>query len=228
MNNNIEQSNILTANMFKKIPKLMQVLFYNSNYPWEILTRINKYITEIIPHLPGERYKEYSDGVWIGTNTRVSKKSEIVGPVIIGRDCEIRPGAYIRGNVIIGNNCVIGNSTEIKNSVLLDCVQVPHYNYVGDSILGYHSHLGAGAVCSNLKQDKSIITIKLVENISTGLSKLGAIISENVEVGCGCVLNPGTIILEGSRIYPLNSVRGIIPQHCIMKTEQILETIKLP
>ena len=228
MNAQINRVDLYTVNVFNLIPSILQALFADSLYPWGALPKIRNYIIDTFPALIEKGYTEYSDGVWIGRGTQISEKAEVIGPTIIGENCEIRPGAYIRGNVITGNNCVIGNSTEIKNSILFDHVQIPHYNYVGDSVLGNYAHLGAGAVCSNQKQDKGIISVKCSESICTGLSKMGAIISDRVEVGCGCVLNPGTIVLSGTRIYPLISIRGVIPPDSIMKTAEITETIKLP
>ena len=228
MNNKINQSDLLTNSIYKNIPAILKDLFRDSRYPWEVLQRIKCYIIEIIPQLKDMGYTEHSDGVWVGKGTYISDKAEIIGPTIIGHDCEIRPGAYIRGNVITGKNCVIGNSTEVKNTVIFDFVQIPHYNYIGDSVLGNYSHMGAGAVCSNQKQDKSVISVKYGETINTGLSKMGSILADKVEVGCGCVLNPGTVILTGTRIYPLNSVRGALPPYSIMKNADNIEAIKLP
>lgn len=224
----IKHSDLYTHSIYNKIPPLLADLFKDTVYPWEILPKIQSYIIDIIPKLSVMGYTEHSEGVWIGKGTYVSDKAEIIGPTIIGHDCEIRPGAYIRGNVITGNNCVIGNSTEVKNTVIFDFVQIPHYNYLGDSVLGNYSHMGAGAVCSNQKQDKGVISVKFEESINTGLLKMGAILADKVEVGCGCVLNPGTVILSGTRIYPLNSVRGVLAAHMIMKTTDNIEEIKLP
>ena len=226
MNIQTNHSDLYTKSIYKNIPCILQDLFKDTLYPWEVLPRIKSYILEIMPKLRDIGCVEYSDGVWIGKDTYVSDKAEIIGPAIIGENCEIRPGAYIRGNVITGNKCVIGNSTEVKNTVMFDYVQAPHYNYIGDSILGYRSHMGAGAVCSNQKQDKGVITVKFGEKIDTGLSKMGAILADKVEIGCGCVLNPGTVILTGTRIYPLNSVRGVLPSNSIMKSADNIEEIK--
>lgn len=228
MVNNISSSYLRSECFFNEIPPMIREILANTIFPWEALKIIGSYIEQITPTLCAKGYVEFLPGVWIGKDTIVSEKAEIIGPAIIGHHCEIRPGAYLRGNVITGDNCVIGNSTEIKNSILFDCVQIPHYNYVGDSILGYRSHLGAGAVCSNQKQDKGIITIHCEDRINTGLYKIGAILSDCVEIGCGCVLNPGTVIMKGTRIYPLISVRGVLPPNCIMKSQEIIETIKLP
>jgi len=204
-------------NFFNYIPNTLNRLFCNINHPWQAIPHINSFIESTIERIDINQYYELSDGIWIGKDTKIADESTIIPPAIIGSECEIRPGAFIRGNVFTGNRCVIGNSTEIKNSILFDNVQLPHFNYVGDSVLGNHSHLGAGAVCSNQKQDKSDIYIKGTEIIDTGLKKLGAIIADNVEIGSNCVINPGTIVLKNTRIYPLNSVRGIIPSNCIYK-----------
>jgi len=226
MNKSINCNDLYTNNIFPTQPSLLRDLFKDTMFPWEIFLRINKYIIDLVPKLNHMGYSECSDGVWIGKDTCVSDKAEIIGPAIIGHNCEIRPGAYIRGNVITGSNCVIGNSTEVKNAVLFDHVQIPHYNYVGDSILGNYSHMGAGAVCSNQKQDKGIISVNFGESINTGLLKMGAILADNVEVGCGCVLNPGTVVLTGTRIYPLTSVRGVLPPYSIMKSSNTIEAIE--
>ena len=228
MASKIDHSELYTHSIYKNIPPLLRELFKDTDYPWEILPKIKKYVLNVIHDLGDMGYTEYTEGVWVGRDTNISDKAEIIGPTIIGHNCEIRPGAYIRGNVIIGNNCVIGNSTEIKNSVIFDYVQIPHYNYIGDSVLGNYSHMGAGAVCSNQKQDKGYISINFGEIINTGLLKMGAIVADKVEVGCGSVLNPGTVIMTGTRIYPLCSVRGVIPSNSIMKTADNIEAIKLP
>ena len=154
----------------------------------------------------------------IGQNTKIATTATIIAPTIIGHESEVRHGAFIRGDVITGIGCVIGNSCEIKNSIILDHAQIPHFNYVGDSIIGNYAHLGAGAVCSNLKSDKSLIIVKSKPEIETGLKKLGAVLGDHAEVGCGCVLNPGTIICNNSRVYPLMSIRGVIPRDSIMKS----------
>ena len=194
----------------------IQELFANCEYPWEILPKIKEYIKELIERgIPG--YTLIGKDVLVGENVKIYETATIEGPTIIGSGTEVRPGAFIRGAVITGENCVIGNSTEIKNSVLLNKVQVPHYNYVGDSILGNHAHMGAGAVCSNLKADGKPVVIRGESNIETGLRKIGGILGDGADVGCGCVLNPGTIIGKNTSVYPLTAVRGVMPQDCIVK-----------
>ena len=227
----IDKNNIRTKVFFDHIPKLVKELFDSFDFPWEVLPHIGGFINQKLDNLTSLGYQEYSKDVWFGDGTQIAPTATIVSPCIIGKNCEIRPGAYIRGNVIISDNCVIGNSTEIKNSIIFDNAQLPHYNYVGDSVIGNYSHMGAGAVCSNQKQDKSEINIRFADTISTGLGKLGAILSDRVEVGCGSVLNPGTVIMKNSRVYPLVSVRGVIPPDSIVKsTSEIvkIESKKLP
>ena len=222
MNNN----DIKTNSIFKKINHdYLKPLFNNSTYPFEILPNIKPFILKILEE-GLEGYTYLSKDVLIGQNVKISPLATISGPAIIGHNVEIRPGAYIRGSVIIGDNSVIGNSTEIKNAVLLDKVQVPHYNYVGDSILGEHAHLGAGVILSNLKADNKSVIIKTKEKLDTGLRKVGSFIGENVDVGCNCVLNPGTVILENTRIYPLNSIRGCINKNKIVKDMNNIVDIK--
>ncbi len=191
-------------------------LFESVEYPWEILPLIKEYIKKV--KLP-EGYVEYKSGVFIGENVKIASTATIEALCVIGSNTEIRPGAYIRGNVITGEGCVIGNSTELKNCILLNGVQVPHYNYVGDSILGNRAHMGAGSICSNLKSDGSNVTLKLDDGtrIETGLRKVGAILADHADIGCGCVLNPGTVIGRGTTVYPLTSVRGVMPQNSIVK-----------
>ncbi|MBQ9782755.1 MAG: UDP-N-acetylglucosamine pyrophosphorylase [Clostridia bacterium] len=203
----------------------MKNLFDNYQYPWEILPNVKNYVEFLLKNMPND-FTILKDGVLVGKNVTISNLSTIIPPTIIGHNTEIRPGAYIRGNVITGNNCVIGNSSELKNCILLENVQVPHFNYVGDSILGNNSHLGAGTVCSNLKSDKSNVVIHADKNINTNLRKMGAILGDNVEIGCNSVLNPGTIIGKNTRVYPLTSLRGVIPNDKIVKsTNKIVEII---
>ena len=204
--------------LFASIPPYLEMLFNNAKYPWDILKNINSYIKEIHEECLQNGFKEYTKGVLIGRNTIIATTATIIAPAIIGHDSEVRHGAFIRGNVITGVDCVIGNSSEVKNTVILDHAQIPHFNYVGDSVVGNYAHLGAGAVCSNLKSDKTLVIIKSEREIETGLKKLGAVLADHAEVGCGCVLNPGTIICNNSRIYPLTSVRGVVPPDSIMKS----------
>lgn len=189
-------------------------------YPWEILPDIGSIIMELGNTLPEDRYLHPAEDLWIAVSATVAPSASITGPCIIDEGAEVRHCAFIRGNALVGREAVVGNSTELKNVILFDRVQVPHYNYVGDSILGYGAHMGAGAVTSNVKGDKKPVVIHGGEEIATGLRKMGAILGDGVEVGCGSVLNPGTLIGRGSRIYPLCSVRGIVPAHHIYKDEQ--------
>lgn len=187
-------------------------------YPWEVLPEIKNIILELGKSLPQDKYDLIKENVWIAKTANVYPTACILGPTIIGEYTEVRHCAFIRGNALVGNNCVIGNSTELKNVILFNTVQVPHYNYVGDSILGYHSHMGAGSITSNVKSDKSLVTIKGKDyQIETGQKKIGAMLGDNVEVGCNSVLNPGTVIGKNSSIYPTSFVRGVIPEGSILK-----------
>ncbi|MDD3185434.1 MAG: UDP-N-acetylglucosamine pyrophosphorylase [Anaerostipes sp.] len=193
-------------------------LFEQTTYPWEVLPLIHDFILKIGPTLSKEDFKEIHENVWVAKSATIARTAEINGPCIIGADTEVRPGAFIRGNALIGEHCVVGNSTEIKNDILFNNVQVPHYNYVGDSILGYKSHMGAGSITSNVKSDKTNVVIKYENNkIETGMKKIGAILGDEVEVGCGSILNPGSIIGGYTNIYPLSMVRGYIKDHSIYK-----------
>ena len=194
-----------------------RAIFEGVKYPWEALAKIKDFILEYAKKLPDD-FERIDEFVWVGKGTTIDKSVLIKGPAIIGYNCEIRQCAYIRENVIIGNDVVVGNSAEVKNSILFNKVQVPHYNYVGDSILGYKSHLGAGAITSNLKSNGTLVTVKYgTEKIETGLRKFGAILGDLAEVGCNSVLNPGTLIGKDSIVYPLSSVRGYVPNNSILK-----------
>ena len=193
-------------------------LFEQTTYPWEILPLIKDFVLEVGPTLSADEYDQVEEDVWIAKSATIAKTATINGPAIIGPDTEVRPGAFIRGNALIGAGCVVGNSTELKNAVLFNKVQVPHYNYVGDSVLGYKSHMGAGSICSNVKSDKKLVVVKDgEEKIETGVKKFGAMLGDHVEVGCGSVLNPGTVIGRNCNIYPLSPVRGCIPADSIYK-----------
>lgn len=195
-------------------------LFKETNYPWEVLPYIKDYIITLGNNLDKDNYTEIEDHIWVGSNVEIDKLSTIIAPCIIDDNTIIRPGAYIRGNAIIGKNCVIGNSTEIKNAIIFDNCQLPHYNYIGDSILGYHVHLGAGVILSNLKNDGTNIDIKYKgKKLPTGMRKMGSVIGDSTEVGCNSVLYPGTIIGKNTNIYPLTRVRGIINSNSIVKDE---------
>lgn len=194
----------------------LKELFDSCEYPWEILPKIKDYIKALIKKgIPG--FTEIAEGVLVGENVKIYPTATIEAPAIIGSGTEVRPGAFIRGSVITGENCVIGNSSELKNSVLLNKVQVPHYNYVGDSVLGNYAHMGAGSICSNLKSDGKAVVIHGDEDYDTGLRKIGGILADHADIGCGSVLNPGTVIGKGTSVYPLTSLRGVYPGGCIVK-----------
>lgn len=187
-------------------------------YPWEALSEIKNFIRKLGASLPEEEYEKRGEDIWIHKTAKVFESAYIAGPCIIGAGTEVRHCAFIRGSALVGENCVVGNSTELKNVILFDNVQVPHYNYVGDSILGYKSHMGAGSITSNVKSDKKLVIVHFDdEPVATGIKKFGAMIGDNVEVGCGSVLNPGTVIGRKSNIYPLSSVRGTVAGHSIYK-----------
>ena len=193
-------------------------LLARCKYPWEALPLIGSYIKELGKTLPETEYDHPAEFVWIAKSAVVAPTAYINGPCIIGPETEVRHCAFIRGNALVGKGCVVGNSTELKNVILFDKVQVPHYNYVGDSILGYKAHMGAGAITSNVKSDKKLVVVKNGdERMETGLKKFGAMIGDQVEVGCNSVLNPGTVIGRESHIYPLSSVRGQVPAESIYK-----------
>lgn len=194
--------------------------FKNYEYPWEIIPEIKNIVLEIGKNLDKNQYKEIKNNVWVHISASIDENVQIIGPAIIDKNSSIKHCAYIRENVIIGKDCVIGNSCEIKNAIIFDETQVPHFNYVGDSVMGYKSHMGAGAIISNLKSDQSNIIVKTEEEkIETNLRKFGAIIGDFVEVGCNSVLNPGTIIGRKTTIYPLSRVRGLVKEKCIYKEE---------
>ncbi|MBE5958305.1 MAG: UDP-N-acetylglucosamine pyrophosphorylase [Lachnospiraceae bacterium] len=195
-------------------------LFDGKTYPWEVLAEIGDFILELGPTLPKEKFEQIGEDIWIAKSVTVAKTATLNGPLIIDEDTEVRPGAFVRGKAIVGKNCVVGNSTELKNVVLFNTVQVPHYNYVGDSILGTHSHMGAGSITSNVKSDKTLVVVKNGdEKIETGLKKFGAMLGDYVEVGCNSVLNPGTVVGRNSNIYPLSRVRGVVPSDSIYKDQ---------
>ena len=204
--------------LFEKGHSLAEKQIFECEYPWQVLPHINEIILEIGKTLPADRYDNPSEDVWIAKSAKVSPSASISGPCIIGEDTEIRQCAFIRGSALVGDGCVIGNSTELKNCIIFDCCQVPHFNYVGDSILGYKSHMGAGSITSNVKSDKTLVCVRAgEERIETGLKKFGAMLGDFVEVGCNSVLNPGTVIGPHSNVYPLSSVRGAVPANSILK-----------
>ena len=206
------------TDLFEKGHSLAEKQIFECEYPWQVLPHIKEIILEIGKTLPADRYDNPSEGVWIAKSAKVSPSASISGPCIIGENTEIRQCAFIRGSALIGDGCVIGNSTELKNCIISDCCQVPHFNYVGDSILGYKSHMGAGSITSNVKSDKTLVCVRAgEERIETGLKKFGAMLGDFVEVGCNSVLNPGTVIGPHSNVYPLSSVRGAVPANSIFK-----------
>ncbi|MBQ4518471.1 MAG: UDP-N-acetylglucosamine pyrophosphorylase [Clostridia bacterium] len=199
----------------------LRELFDAFVYPWELLPEIKTYIQSLLTKgIPG--YTKLAEDVLVGENVKIYPTAVIEGPAIIGSGTVVRPGAFIRGNVITGERCVIGNSTELKNCVLLEKVEVPHYNYVGDSVLGNHAHLGAGVVCSNLKSDQRSVVIRGEQDYETGLRKVGAFVADDADVGCGCVLNPGTVIGKETSVYPLTALRGVFPGGCIVKDKNLV------
>lgn len=198
-------------------------LFKDKKYPFEVLPEISRFIKELSKKLDKEIFTEIKPDVFAAKSAVIAPTASITGPCIIDEGAEIRHCAFIRGNAIVGKNCVVGNSTELKNVVLFDRVQVPHYNYVGDSVLGYRSHMGAGSITSNVKSDKTLVTVKTEHGrIETGLKKFGAVLGDCVEVGCQSVLNPGTVIGKNTNIYPLSSVRGFVPSNSIYKTGGVI------
>lgn len=197
-----------------------QELFEQAEYPWEILSQIEDFILKLGPTLPKEEYEEVKEHVWVAKSAKIAPTAHLGAPLIIGPDTEVRHCAFIRGKALIGSGCVIGNSTELKNVIIFNNVQVPHYNYVGDSLLGYRSHMGAGSITSNVKSDKTLVTISAgEEKVETGLKKVGAVLGDFVEVGCNSVLNPGTIIGHHSNVYPLSMVRGYVKPCSIYKKQ---------
>ena len=195
-------------------------LLSGCTYPWEALAGIKDAVLEIGASLSEAEYDRPAENVWIAKSASVAPTAAITGPCVIGPDTEVRPGAFLRGSILVGDNAVVGNSTELKNCILFDGVQVPHYNYVGDSILGYMAHMGAGAVTSNVKGDKKNVVVHGEDAYETGRKKFGAMLGDYAEIGCNSVLNPGTVIGRDSQVYPLSSVRGVVPARCIVKGER--------
>lgn len=200
-------------------------LLESVTYPWEALPKIKDFIIELGNSLDPEEYEKRGENIWIHKSATVFDSAYIAGPCIIGKDTEVRQCAFIRGSALVGDNCVVGNSTELKNVIIFNNVQVPHYNYVGDSILGFHSHMGAGSITSNVKSDKTLVHVKGTDfDIATGMKKFGAMLGDYVEVGCNSVLNPGTVIGSHSNIYPLSRVRGYVPSNSIYKDRNDIVT----
>ncbi len=212
---------VKTQELYDLSHTLAAPLLSDCEYPWQALSKIKDFVLELGRTLPTDEYDNPEEGIWIAKSATLAKNITLNAPCIIGKNTEVRPGAFIRGAVLVGEGCVIGNSCELKNVIIFDCVQVPHFNYIGDSILGYRSHTGAGAITSNVKSDKTLVRVKCDEGyIETGLKKFGAMIGDYVEVGCNSVLNPGTVIGRHSNIYPLSSVRGTVPPNHIFKNAE--------
>ncbi len=218
---------IKNSNLFSVKETIAFALFENTTYPWEILPQIHDFILQLGPGLSKERYAQIGEDIWVAKSAKVAPSAALNGPLIIDEDAEVRHCAFIRGGAIVGKGAVVGNSTELKNVILFNKVQVPHYNYVGDSILGFKAHMGAGSITSNVKSDKTLVSVKELPAFAknadaplvfkTGLKKMGAILGDCVEVGCNSVLNPGTVIGPNAQIYPTSCVRGIIPANSIYK-----------
>ena len=216
---------ISISNLYDLNETIAADLFAGAYYPWEVLPRIQDFILSLGATLPADKYDQIGEDIWVAKSATVAPTACLNGPLIIDEEAEIRHCAFVRGNAIVGKGAVVGNSTELKNVILFNKVQVPHYNYVGDSILGYRSHMGAGSITSNVKSDKTLVVVKNgEEQIPTGLKKFGAMLADYVEVGCNSVLNPGTVIGRNSNVYPTSSVRGVIPANSIYKNRsQICE-----
>ncbi len=208
-------------NMYDLSETMAEGLFDGKTYPWEVLPEIGDFIKKIGPTLDADIYEKRGEDIWVAKSATVAPTAFLNGPLIIDEDAEVRHCAFIRGNAIVGKHAVIGNSTELKNVVIFNGVQVPHYNYVGDSVLGHKSHMGAGSITSNVKSDKTLVVVKAEnEQIETGLKKFGAMLGDFVEVGCNSVLNPGTVVGCHTNIYPLSLVRGVVPAHSVYKNRQ--------
>ena len=220
-----------TITLFNLEETIAKGLLINEKYPWECLPRIHDFILQLSEKLDKEKFEQKAENVWIAKSAKIAPTASITGPAIIDENAEIRHCAFIRGNAIIGKNAVVGNSTELKNSILFNGVEVPHFNYVGDSILGYKAHMGAGSITSNVKSDKTNVVIKQYKDfenedgpknkiaVETNLRKVGAFLGDEVQIGCNSVLNPGTIVGKNTTVYPLSCVRGIVPENSIYKNQ---------
>lgn len=209
--------NIRIKDLYSLEETIAAPLLETVEYPWEALPKISAFIKKLGESLSSDLYEKRGEDIWVAKSAKVAPTASLNGPLIIDEDAEIRHCAFIRGNAIVGKGAVVGNSTELKNVILFNMVQVPHYNYVGDSILGYKSHMGAGSITSNVKSDKKLVVVKGDEKYETGLKKFGAMLGDHVEVGCGSILNPGTVIGRNCNIYPLSSVRGVVKENSIYK-----------
>ena len=208
------------SNLFDLNNTIAKELLERLEYPWEVFNTLEDFIMEIGPKLPKDKFEQKGDNIWIAKSAKVAPTASLNGPLIIDEDAEVRHCAFVRGNAIVGKGAVVGNSTELKCTLLFDKVQVPHYNYVGNSVLGLKSHMGAGSITSNLKSDKSLVTVNVDgEKVETGMKKFGAILGDCVEVGCNSVMNPGTVIGKNTNVYPLSMVRGYVPEGSIYKNK---------
>lgn len=215
------------SRMYNLEETIAKDLFEGLTYPWDALPKISEFIVKLGESLDSSVYEKRGENIWVAKSAKVAPTAFLNGPLIIDEEAEIRHCAFVRGNAIVGKGCVVGNSTELKNVVLFNSVQVPHYNYVGDSILGYKSHMGAGSITSNVKSDKTLVVVKNgKEEIKTGLKKFGAMLGDYVEVGCNSVLNPGSVIGSHTNIYPLSMVRGVVPERSIYKNKNEVVTME--
>ena len=209
-----------SVNLFDFSKTIAKDLFESKEYPWELLPLISEYIIKLGNILDLEKFDKIGENIWVAKSAKVAPSASLTGPLIIDEDAEIRHCAFIRGNAIVGKGAVVGNSTELKNCILFDCVQTPHYNYVGDSIYGYKAHTGAGVIASNLKADKSLVTVNFRgEKVETGVKKFGAMIGDFGDIGCNTVMNPGSVIGRGTNVYPLSFVRGYVEANSIYKKQ---------
>ena len=214
----MSMESIRIENMYDLNETIAAEIFEGKTYPWEVLPLIKEFIVKLGNALDPAEYDKIGEDIWVAKSAKIAPTVALNGPCIIGKDAEVRQCAFIRGSAIVGEGAVVGNSTELKNVILFNKVQVPHYNYVGDSILGYKSHMGAGSITSNVKSDKKLVVVKTPEgNIETGMKKFGAMLGDHVEVGCGTILNPGSVVGPHTNIYPLSSVRGFVPGGSIYK-----------
>ena len=215
----VNKLNIKTSELFQNVEAdFLKDLFANNEYPWEILPKIKEVVAKAL-ETGLEGYHLLKEGVLVGENVKIAATATIEAPAIIGKDTELRPGAFLRGNVIVGEKCVVGNSSELKNCILLNHVQVPHYNYVGDSVLGEYAHMGAGSILSNLKSGGKNIVIHGDKEYETGMRKIGGLLGDHADIGCGSVLNPGTVIGKNTQVYPLSMLRGCFPENSIVKSQ---------
>ena len=221
----MSMESVMIKNLYNLDETIAAELFEGKTYPWELLPLIKDFIIKLGNTLDLDEYDKIGENIWAAKSAKIAPTASINGPCIIGKDAEIRQCAFIRGNAIVGEGAVVGNSTELKNVILFNKVPVPHYNYVGDSILGYKAHMGAGSITSNVKSDKKLVVVHGKDfAVETGMKKFGAMLGDNVEVGCNSVLNPGTVVGRNSNIYPLSCVRGVVPENSIFKNKDEIVT----